>query len=68
MKYRAVSFIAFLCFLSVAAIPIAAVGQDEGASNDETIEDNVVADQKSLSELRPDAYEAEEDFYSATTN
>jgi len=50
--------------LSFAAFPIAAVGQDEGASNDETIEDNVVADQKSLSELRRDAYEAEEDFYS----
>ncbi len=64
MKYRAASFITFLCFLSVAAIPIAAVGQDEGASNDEMIEDNVVADQKSLSELRRDAYEAEEDFYS----
>ena len=64
MKYRAASFIAFLCLLSVAAFPIAAVGQEEGTSNDETIEDNVVVDQKSLSELRKDAYKAEEEFYS----
>ena len=64
MKYRAASFIAFLCLLSVAAFPIAAVGQDEGASNDETSEDNVVVDQRSQSDLRKDAYKAEEDFYS----
>ncbi len=69
MQYRAASLIVFLCLLSVAALPMAAVGQDEEAStgvasNDETIEDNVVYDQKSVAELRRDVFQAEEDFYS----
>ncbi len=63
MKYRAASFMTFLCLFSVSAFPIASVGQDEGASNDETIANNVVDDQKSLSELRREAYDAEDDFY-----
>lgn len=63
MKYRATSYIAFLSLLSIAVIPIASAGQDEGVSNDETIENNVVGDQKSLSDLRRDAYKAEDDFY-----
>ena len=69
MQYRAASLIVFLCLLSVAAPTIAAVGQDEGAStgvasNDETIEDNVVVDQKSQADLRREVFQAEEDFYS----
>jgi hypothetical protein len=48
---------------------MAAVGQDEEAStgvasNDETIEDNVVVDQKSQADLRREVFQAEEDFYS----
>ncbi len=69
MQYRAASLIVFLCLLSVAALPMAAVGQDEEAStgvasNDETIEDNVVFDQKSVADLRRDVFQTEEDFYS----
>ena len=68
MQYRAASLIVFLCLLFVAALPMAAVGQDEEAStgvtsNDETIEDNVIVAQKSLAELRRDTFQAEEDFY-----
>ncbi len=69
MHYRAASLIVFLCLSSVAALPMAAAGQDEDAStgvasNDETIVDTVVAGQKSLSEMRRDVFQAEEDFYS----
>lgn len=69
MQYRVVSLPVFLCLLFVAVLPMAAVGQDEEAStalasNAETIDDNVVVDQKSLAELRRDAYKAEEEFYS----
>ena len=69
MQYRAASIIVFLCLLSVAALSMVAVGQDEEAStgvasNDETIEDNVVVGQKSLAEWRRDVFQAEEDFYS----
>lgn len=69
MQYRAASLIVFLCLSSVAALPMAAAGQDEEAStgvasNDETIDDTVVVGQKSLSELRRDVFQAEEDFYS----
>ncbi len=69
MQYRAASLLVFLCLLFVAALPMAAVGQDEEAStgvasNDETIDDSVVVGQKSLAELRRDAFQAEEDFYS----
>ena len=69
MQYRAASLIVFLCLLSVAALPMAAVGQDEEAStgvasNDETIEDIVDVGQKSRAGLRRDVFQAEEDFYS----
>ena len=69
MQYRAASIIVFLCLSSVAALPMVAVGQDEEAStgvasNDETIEDNVVVSQKSMAGLRRDVFQAEEDFYS----
>ena len=56
-------------FVALLALPLVAVGQDEEppngvASNDETIEDNVVVSQKSKGELRRDVFEAEEEFYS----
>lgn len=55
--------------VAVFALPIAALGQGEGAStgaasNSETIDDIVVVGEKSLSALRKDVFEAEEDFYS----
>jgi hypothetical protein len=48
---------------------MAAVGQDEEAStgmasNNETIEDIVVVGQKSMTSLRREVFQAEEDFYS----
>ncbi len=54
-------------FVAVLALPMAAVGQDDDAStwvasNDQTIDDIVVVGQKSLSQLRKDVFEAEEDF------
>ena len=69
MHYRAASLIVFLCLSSVAALPMAAAGQDEDAStgvasNDEIIVDTVVVGQKSKSEMRRDVFQAEEDFYS----
>ncbi len=56
-------------FVAVLALPMAALGEGEGAStgvaaNDETFENVVVVGQKSLSALRRDVFEAEEDFYS----
>ena len=48
-------------FVAVLAVPMAASG---AASNDEAIDDIVVVGQKSLSQLRKDVFEAEEDFYS----
>ena len=48
-------------FVAVLAFPMAASG---AASNDEAIDDIVVVGQKSLSQLRKDVFEAEEDFYS----
>ena len=56
-------------FIAVLALPMAAVGQGEGASagvvtNDQTIDNIVVVGQKSLSDLRRDVFRAEEDFYS----
>jgi hypothetical protein len=68
MQYRVESLPVFLCLLFLAALPMAAAGQDEeastgSASNAETTDDNVVVGQKSLAELRRDAYHAEEDFY-----
>ena len=50
-------------FVAVLALPLAAVGQDEGAEADQAMDEIVVVSQKSLSELRRDTYEAEEDFY-----
>ena len=55
--------------VAVMALPIAALGKGEGAStgvasNNETIDDIVVVGQKSLSAMRKDVFEAEEDFYS----
>ena len=55
-------------FIAVWALPLAAVGQAGEAStgatsNNGTIDDIVVVGQKSLSALRRDVYEAEEDFY-----
>ena len=56
-------------FVAVLALPMAAVGQDEGAStevasDDEAIEDIVVVGQKSMADLRRDIFQSEEDFYS----
>lgn len=51
-------------FVAVLALPMAAVGQDEEASNDKTVDEIVVVGQKSLAELRRDVFKAEEDFYS----
>ncbi len=56
-------------FVAVLAFPMAAFGENGGASagvaaNDQTIDDIVVVGQKSLSQLRKDVFEAEEDFYS----
>jgi len=55
-------------FIAVWALPMAAVGQagesSTGAtSNNGTIDDTVVVGQKSISDLRRDVYQAEEDFY-----
>ncbi len=55
-------------FVALWALPMAAVGQAGetsagGTSNNQTIDDIVVVGQKSLSELRRDVYQAEEDFY-----
>ena len=55
--------------VAVLALPMAALGEDEGAStsvasNDGTIDDIVVVGRKSLAELRRDVFQAEEDFYS----
>ena len=55
-------------FIAVWTLPMAAVGQAGEAStgatsNNETIDDIVVVGQKSLSALRRDVYQAEEDFY-----
>jgi len=55
-------------FVAVLTLPMAALGKGEGAStgmaaNNETIDDIVVVGQKSLSALRKDVFEAEEDFY-----
>jgi hypothetical protein len=51
-------------FFAVFALPMAAIGQDEQASNDEAIEDIVVVGQKSMGHLRREVYQAEEAFYS----
>ena len=51
-------------FIAVLTFPILAVAQDEGASNDATIDDIVVVAQKSLGDLRREVVKAEEDFYS----
>jgi hypothetical protein len=51
-------------FIAVLALPMAAIGQDEQASNDEAIEDIVVIGQKSMAQLRREVYDAEEHFYS----
>jgi hypothetical protein len=54
-------------FVAVLALPMAAVGQPAStglAANNETIDDIVVVGQKSLSQLRKEVFEAEEDFYS----
>ncbi len=53
----------------VLALPMAAVGQDENvstevASDDEAIENIVVAGQKSEAGLRRDLWQVEDDFYS----
>ena len=69
MQYRAASMLIFLCLLSLAALPMVAVGQEAEAStgvasNDETIKDDVDVSQKSQAELRREVYQAEEDFYS----
>jgi len=55
--------------VAVLALPMAAVGQDEEvstevASDDEAIENIVVASQKSLKGLRQDLWRSEDDFYS----
>ena len=55
-------------FIAVWALPMAAVGQagetaTGATSKNETIDDIVVVGQKSLSDLRRDVYQAEEDFY-----
>lgn len=50
-------------FVAVLALPMAAVGQDEDASKEMANDGTVVVSQKSLSELRRDTYEAEEEFY-----
>lgn len=55
-------------FVALLTLPLAALGKGEGtstgmASNNETIDDIVVVGQKSLSALRKDVFEAEEDFY-----
>ena len=50
---------------TVLALPLAAAGENTAeAANDEVIDDIVVVGQKSLSALRRDVFEAEEDFYS----
>jgi len=54
-------------FVAVLALPMAAVGQPAStgtAANDEAIDNIVVVGQKSLSQLRKEVFEAEEDFYS----
>jgi len=54
-------------FVAVLALPMAAVGQPAStgtAANDEAIDTIVVVGQKSLSQLRKEVFEAEEDFYS----
>ena len=55
--------------VAVLALPMAAVGQDEEestevASDDEAIENIVVASQKSRAELRRDLWQSEDNFYS----
>ena len=55
--------------VAVLALPMVAVGQDEEvstevASDDEAIENIVVASQKSPKELRKDLWRSEDDFYS----
>ena len=53
-------------FVAVLALPMTALGEGVStgvASNNETIDDIVVVGQKSLSAMRKDVYEAEEDFY-----
>lgn len=55
-------------FIAVWALPMATTGQaaetsTAATSNNETIEDIVVVDQKSRSDFRRDVYQAEEDFY-----
>lgn len=54
-------------FAAVLTLPMAAVGQDEAASTDQAMDEIVVVSKKSMSELRRETYEAEEDFY-ATYN
>lgn len=49
----------FSLFVAVFTLPMTAIGQD-----DEAIDDIVVVGQKSLSDLRRDVFQAEEDFYS----
>jgi len=54
-------------FVAVLALPMAAVGQPAStgaASKTAAIDNIVVVGQKSLSQLRKDVFEAEEDFYS----
>lgn len=50
-------------FCAVLALPLTAAGQDEKDSSDAAIDDIVVVGKKSLSEMRKDVFEAEEDFY-----
>lgn len=55
--------------VAILAVPMAAVGQDEGASTglaagDDAVEDIVVFGQKTTAELRRDVFRSEEDFYS----
>jgi hypothetical protein len=56
-------------FFAVLALPVAAAGQGDGpstgvASNNQPIDNIVVVGEKSISELRKEVFEAEEDFYS----
>ena len=55
--------------IAVLSLPIAAMAQSENSSagttaGDEAVEDIVVVGEKSLSKLRREVYQAEEDFYS----
>jgi len=51
-----------LC-IAVLAVPMAAVGQDDKALSNGEMGENAAVSEKSLSQLRRETYEAEEDFY-----